>query len=301
MPATNQRPRFGARDLVYAVLDETTDIVGGTPTYGSVKALAGLGKIGINPNDSQATLYGDDQLQHIASTIGKIEVMFDLADILPSAYAEILGHTYASGQILENVVDQPPYIAVGFKLTRTGAPTYEYVWLFKGKLAKPEFSEETKKETINFQSQSFKGIFQPLASSGNWRNRLRTDDTSAPSATISGFFSSVVLTTGADLTAFTLVSGTGSTSAKTVTLTFAKASATNAANGSAQNIQVIKDSDKSIQVPTSYTPGSAGTSPTLVLAFTSIAATAYTVVVNAGLQDTNGVSVTPKSIAVTVS
>jgi hypothetical protein len=110
-----------------------------------------------------------------------------------------------------------------------------------------------------------------------------------------------VLTTGADLTAFTLVSGTGSSSGKTVTLTFSKASATNAANGSAQNIQVIKDSDKSIQVPLSYTPGSAGTSPTLVLAFTAIAATAYTVVVNAGLQDTNGVSVTPKSIAVTVS
>jgi phi13 family phage major tail protein len=222
--AVANRPRFGAKDLVYAVLSEPTDVEGGTPTFGAIKALAGLGKIAVNPNASQATLYGDDQLQHIADTIGKVDVSFDLADILPDAYAEVLGHTYANGQIMEKATDQSPYIAIGFKLTRTGNPYYDYFWLYKGKLSKPDFSSDTKRETINFQAQSFKGVFQPLLANGNWRLRLRTDDANVPAATLSGFFTAVPLTAAADLGALSCVMAKATLN---LTFTFAKVGAGN--------------------------------------------------------------------------
>lgn len=217
--ALSNQPIIGAKDLVYAVLSEASDVAAGTPTYGTVKALAGLGKISVNPNGNISTLYGDDQLLHVADGIGKIDVNFELADMMPSAYAEVLGHTYANGQITENVADSSPYIAVGFKRTRAGAVS-EYFWLYKGKLMKPDLASETKKESINFQSQSFKGLFQPLIANGNWRLRLRSDDVLVPSATLTGFFSTVVLTSAADLGALSCVMGVADTTK--LSFTFSK-------------------------------------------------------------------------------
>ncbi len=295
------RPAIGVKDLVYALLTESSDVAGGTAVYGTVKALAGLGKITVNPNGNAAVLYGDDQAQHVANSIGKIDLSIDLADISPSAYAEILGHTYAAGGVLEKVEDISPYVAVGFKRTHTGSSVETYNWLYKVKFMQPDTSAETKKESISFQSQSLRAIAVPLISSGVWRLQLRTDDENASSSVIAAFFSTVILSASPDLGALTLSSATGDASDKKIILTFAKAGGgtTKIANPSADNITVVLDSNHSIVVPTSYVAGTASETPTVTLTFSSLTEAAHTIVVTAGLKDLNGVSCVVKSVACT--
>lgn len=292
--------RFGAKDLVYAVLTESSDVSGGTPVYGTPATLANLAKIAVNPNGNSSILFADDGPRFVGDTIGKIDVTFDLADISTTAYAEVLGHTVVNGTISEKITDQSPYIAVGFKITRTGG-YYDYMWLLKGKLTKPDISAETKKETINFQMQTLKGQFVALQANDNWRTRIRTDDAAVPAATLAGFFTAPVVSSASDLGAFTLTSGAGSSSAKTITLTFGKAGggSTTVLNASALNVFVILDSSHAVLAPTTYTPGAAGVAPTLVLAFSALTAAAHTIVVTSDLKDANGVPVVAKSIAVT--
>ncbi len=297
------RPVIGAKDLVYALLSETSDVVGGTPTYGTVKSLAGLGKISMNPNGNAAVLYGDDQPLHVADSVGKIDLSFDLADIDPAAYAEILGHTYGAGGVLEKSTDQSPYVAIGFKRTHTGSSVETYYWLYKVKFLKPDNSAETKKESISFQSLSLKAVGVPLISSGVWRLWMRTDDPNASATTLNAFFSTVILSASIDSGAFTLTSGTGVASTKTMVLTFAKAGGGTAtvANASNTNVYAILDSTKEILTPTSFTPGSASTTPTLTIVFSSLTAAAHTVFVESTLKDNNGIPCVAKAITVTPS
>lgn len=197
--AVNARPVVGMRDVVYAVLSEPSDIVGGTPLYGAVKKLAGSGKISINPNASAGVLYGDDLPLHVADSIGKIDVAVDFADLDPAAEAELLGHRYINGGIVKNADDQSPYVALGFRTTHTGAGVSTLCWLYKGKFIKPDASTETRKESVNFQAKAMKAVFVPLLSSGDWQIKVRTDDPAAPAALVGGFFDNVVLTPTADL------------------------------------------------------------------------------------------------------
>lgn len=294
--------RFGAKDLVYAVLNEASDVPGGTPTYGAVTALANLAKISVNPNGNSAILFADDGPRFAADTIGKIDVTVDLADISTVAGAEVLGHTVVNGVVTELSTDQSPYIALGFKITRTGG-YYDYIWLLKGKLTKPDLSAETKKEGINFQTQSLKGSFVALQANNAWRTRLRTDDATVPAATLAGFFTTVLTTSAADLGALTLTSGAGVSGTKTLTLTFAKAGGgtTTIQAPTADDFQMILDSTKAILTPSSITPGAASVAPTLVVVFSSMTAAAHTIVVTTRVKDANGVSCVAKSIAVTPS
>jgi len=295
------RPAFGASDLVYALQNPGSDVKGGTATYGTVKALAGLGKISVNPNPSIAKLAGDDDArQHIYSAIGKIDVTVELNDMSPSAEAEIMGHTYAAGSIVKGETDQPPTLALGYKVKHTGSSVYTYVWLLSGVFLPPDEANDTKAESVTLRRKSLKAEFYPLVSTGAWEHKLRTDDANASAALIAGFFSTVVQSGSANLAALTLTSGAGDASDKIITLTFNKASGTAAiANASATNVYVILDGSHAILTPTSYAPSVAGATPTLVLTFSSLTAAAHTIVVTADLKDNHGVSCVAKSIAVT--
>lgn len=301
--AYSARPAIGAKDLVYALLSEASDVAGGTATYGTVKPLAGLGKISQNPNGNASVLYGDDQALHVADGVGKIDLGFDLADINPEAYAEILGHTYGAGGVLEKKDDQSPYVAIGFKRTHTGSSVETYYWIYKAKFLKPDSNDETKKESINFRSLSLKAIAVPLASSGVWRLWIRTDDANASAAALAAFFSTVVLSASIDTGALTLTSGAGVASTKTIVLTFAKAGGgtTKIANAAATNITAILDSDQSILVPVSFTPGAASATPTVTILFSALTAAAHTILVTAELKDQNGIACVAKAISVTPS
>jgi len=302
--ALAQRPRIGLKDIVYAVLDESTDVAGGTPSYGTVYPLANSIEMSFDPGSSSASLFADDGLAFSAETTGEMKVTFGNADILPADMARILGHTYANGQVVFNTSDQSPYIAIGAKMLRAGKNgsdlVYDYVWLYKCKLQKPKFDGRTKGSNIEYQTPMLEGLVAKLTSSGDYQMRMRTDDTDAVAATLSGFFTTVVLP-AASLTAVTVGTITGSASGHTITVPFAKGGETFLmAIPDVNQITVsVVSTGALLAGTTTITRSTSGTAPTLILTNSNIAGVAYLVSVTADVQDTNGVKVTPKSQLVT--
>lgn len=302
--ALAQRPRIGLKDVVYAVLDESTDVVGGTPIYGTVYPLANTLDLSFDPGSSSASLFADDGLAFSAETVGEMKITLGNADILPEDMARILGHTYANGQVVDNTLDQSPYIALGAKMLRSGKDStnlvYDYVWMYKCKLSKPKFDAKTKGASIEYQTPMLEGLVAKLTSSGNYRMRMRTDDPNAVAATLSGFFTTVTLPS-ASLTAVTVGTITGDDSDNIITIPFAKGGETfqMAIPTTAQITVSVVSTGALLAGTTTITRSVAGVAPTLVLTNTNITNVAYLVSVTADVQDTNGVHVTPLSQLVT--
>lgn len=303
--ALAQRPRIGLKDVVYAVLDEASDIVGGTPSYGTVYPLANSLDLSFDPGSSSASLFADDGLAFAAETTGEMKITLGNADILPADMARILGHAYALGQIVDNSLDQSPYIAIGAKMLRSGKDStnlvYDYIWMYKCKLQKPKFDAKTKGASIEFQTPMLEGLVCQLTSSGNYRLRMRTDDSNAVPATLTGFFSTVVLPS-ASLTAVTV--GTpfvGALGAKTITIPFAKGGETfSMAVPNAKDITIsIVSTGLLIAGTTTITASAASAAPTLVLTNANLTGVSHLVTVTSDVKDVNGVSVTATSRLVT--
>lgn len=304
MAVAVRKGAIGIQDVVYAVLNESTDIAGGTPTYGTVTSLAGGMKFDVKKNAGLTTLYADDHAALTAAYQGKTAVACELYDVDPASYATVLGASYANGVVQETPLDVSPYVAVGYKILYYGNGTsyYKYIWLLKGRFSKPDEGGETKKDTITFQSLTLNAEFVDLIANGNRETWIRTDDAAANATTITNWFNNPIISNSMDVGAFTLTSGTGVISTKTFTLTFAKAGGgtTTVSDASTVNVAIAPASTGTLIPLTSFTPGSASTTPTLaVVTSATLTGVAYTVFVTSQLHDANGVSVVQKAITVT--
>lgn len=148
--------RIGVDNLVYAPLTKDTDT---ELTYGVVKKLPGVMKISINPNSSTETAFYDDGPGESASTLGDIEVEIEKAELSIDERAALLGHELTEkGVLVYGAADSAPYVALGFRTLKSNG-SYKYVWLMKGKFAEPEDSNETKGDSVSFQSDTLNGSF----------------------------------------------------------------------------------------------------------------------------------------------
>ena len=214
------RPRIGLSNVVFAVLDEATDISGDTPTYGAITPLANALELSFDPAGNEAMLFADDGPAFLADNLGEMKLTFGIADISPANLATILGHTYANGITQESPTDQSPYIAIGARKLRSGKQgsslVYDYFWLLKVKLMKPKEDAKTKGATIEFQTPMLEGMAVQLAANGIYRNWLRTDDANASSTSITNWFSQVVIDADADLGALNVAVAKSTTKANFV-------------------------------------------------------------------------------------
>ena len=306
------RPIIGLEGLKYAVLTESSDVSGGTPSYGTIYDLPGVVDMNWNPNASLTPLYGDDGLLIVGETVGDMKLDITLTDVAAQDLANMLGNAYVNGIVAGNTTDPSAYIAIGGKILRNGKDgsgnqAYEYVWFPKVKLTKPSFDYKTKESKIVFQTAKMTGQVAKLIANGNYKLSARTDDTNVIATTLTNWFTTVVTGTSVDLTALTCVATTGSGATKTALLTFSKASASgvipftmSAATiaAMASTVQCLLASSGALQTCT-YALLSAGTgysnSTITVTATTPVAATAVYFAVGAipGLVDGSGVSVTP--------
>lgn len=224
-----QRASIGLAGVKYAVLTDSTDVSGVTPpTYGTIYDLPGAISLGWEPGSSSSTLFADDGAYDTAETVGEMAVTLNVADITPENYARLLGHTYAGGSVAEKSTDSSPYIALMFKVLKSGkdaaTAVYEYFTIYKIKLQKPSLTNNTKGSGIEFQTPTFEGKAVKLNYNDAYRLRCRTDDAAVAAAFLSGFFSAIPFQS-ADLTALTctIAEGTAGNAGKIIA-TFAKAS-----------------------------------------------------------------------------
>ena len=153
--------RIGCDHLVYAPMT-TEDTATTPPVYGEVVNAPGVMSININPNGSLETLFADDGPMETASTLGKIDVEIQKNELTTQNKADLLGHEIdANGAVVYGDSDVPPHVAIGFRTLKSNGK-YRYVWLYKGKFTEPEDANETKGDSINFQSDTISGQFMKL-------------------------------------------------------------------------------------------------------------------------------------------
>jgi len=196
--------RIGCDNLVYAKMT-TEDTPIAAPVYDEITSAPGVMHININPNASLATAFYDDGPGETASTLGNIDVEIQKNALTPQNKADLLGHTIdANGGVVYADNDTPPWVAIGFRTLKSNGK-YRYVWLYKGRFADPEDNNETKADSINFQSDTIRGQFvklnYPVAvatglSKRVWKYEVDADSTDANEVTIGTWFDEVKMPSG---------------------------------------------------------------------------------------------------------
>lgn len=196
--------RIGCDHLVYALMT-TEDTPEAAPVYGEPKSAPGVMSLNINPNGSVDTLFADDGPFDSASTLGKIEVEIQKAYLTTAEKADLLGHAIDSkGALVYGGSDTPPYVAIGFRSLKSNGH-YRYVWLYKGRFIDPEDNNETKGDSINFQSDTINGNFVKLSHKIKigtkevqpWKYEADEDADKIDATMLSGWFTAVVMPTPA--------------------------------------------------------------------------------------------------------
>lgn len=192
--------RIGCDNLVYVPMT-TEDTKETAPVYGTVVPAVGVMSLNINPNGSQETLFADDGPMETAATLGKIEVEIQKAELTTKNKADMLGHQIdEKGGLVYGDNDVSPWLGIGFRTLKSNGK-YRYVWLYKGKFTEPEDNNETKGDSINFQSDTIKGQFVKLnyaytvngKTTRPWKYEMDEDNESADAATMASWFSTPVM------------------------------------------------------------------------------------------------------------
>lgn len=197
--------RIGCCDFHYAKMT-TEDTINTAPAYGTPTAAPGLMSLNINPNASVDTLFADDGPMETAVTIGAVEVEIQKNYLSTQNKADLLGKVIDSkGGLVSSASDIPPWVAVGFKSLKSNGK-YRYVWLYKGKFMDPEDNNETKGDSINWQSDTITGNFVRLLFSYQvgdkkttpYKYEMDEDDTAVSAETLASWFTEVTLPTAGD-------------------------------------------------------------------------------------------------------
>lgn len=297
----NEAPKIGLDNVVIAeVLSDDANGI----SYGSVIPLKGAVNATINPNSSVATDYADNGAFFAVNDRGNTELALEMIDVDPDVLATMLGQKKSGGVTVETSLDQSPYFAFGFRVWLAGKDAngnnrYEYRWYAKGKFSVPEAGGSTKTESISFghlnmTAQFVQTQFIPNGQDGGTIcTKIRTDDPSVPSATISNWFNAPVTSTAVDTTALTV---TAALSNGNVVFTGSKASGASFtfAQGTAKVGDTILVTDASGEaVKGTLAFSAASTTPTITFTPLAEEEPPATVAITNGLKDSFGVGATP--------
>lgn len=179
---------IGVSHLTFAEL--LTDPAAGTgvATYKAPTRIPGAITANVNPNASSETLFADDGPYETAATIGQIELEINVADLPLELQAKLFGHTLTEdGILIRKATDIPPWVAVGFKSLKSNG-AYRYTWLAKGKFSLPEQNNETKGDSIQFNTPTATGTFVKRECDDEWERHADEDATGFKPETATNWF-----------------------------------------------------------------------------------------------------------------
>ncbi|MNB67613.1 hypothetical protein D3C87_865230 [compost metagenome] len=288
--------QIGVSNFVYALLLD--DPITGVATYGTPVRIPGLISANINPNSANATLFAENGPYETASTIGEIGLEVNVADLPLETQAELFGHTMENGVLIRKSGDVPPWVAVGYKSLKSNGH-FRYTWLLKGKFALPEQSNETKGDSISFQTPTASASFVKRECDDQWERQLDEDSVDyAPSQGAAWFNdpygSLTVDTVPPSVSISPAANATAVPVTASVVFTFDKEILTSTAT--TDNFSLIKTSDGSL-VPGSLTISASKKVVTFKSTANLAAASQYTAIVTSNVKGLNGVKIVAAKIS----
>jgi phi13 family phage major tail protein len=293
---------IGLKNVVYAKLINDPDFGTGVATYETPVRIPGAITASINPNSSTETLFADDGPYETASTIGQIGLELNVADLPMEIQADLLGHTIVGGVLQRKSSDIPPFIAVGFMSLKSNG-SYRYTWLNKGKFSLPEQANQTKADSINWNTPTISGSFLKRECDDEWERHIDQDFVDYVPSQGANWFNnpygdSLDVTVPTLTTSVPVTGATAVAVGATVVLTFSEPMALSTLNTG--NISLYNDTSGN-GVAAGLSVNAARTIVTLTPTAALAAATKYRVVMSAGLKDAGGNSFVARSITFTTA
>lgn len=185
----------GLTNLHYAKL--LTDVApegttAGTCTYDTPIRIPGAITANFSPNAANDTLFADDGPYDTASTLGAMTLELNVADLPPAVRADLLGADYdtATGVLKHSSEDIPPYVAVGMSVKKSNGAD-RYIWYLKGKFTAPDDNNQTKADSINWNTPTITGNFLKRDADNLWRAAIDTDDPAVTATMKNAWFTNV--------------------------------------------------------------------------------------------------------------
>src|SRR5690606_20531342 len=92
----------------------------------------------------------------------------NVADLPLEVQADLFGHELTEdGILIRRANAVPPWVAVGYKTLKSNG-SYRYTWLAKGKFVEPEQSNQTKGDSIEFNTPTTVGNFVRRECDDEW-------------------------------------------------------------------------------------------------------------------------------------
>lgn len=169
---------IGVSNVVVWELESDPAPGSGPATYKTPKALPGVISANINPNATTATLFADDGPYESAASQGEISLELNMAELSLADQAFLLGHTIEDGILVRKGADSPPTVAVAFRSLKSNGK-YRYTTLTKGKFSLPEQNNQTKADSIEFNTPTITGAFLKRTCDDQWQRQADEDDPEA--------------------------------------------------------------------------------------------------------------------------
>lgn len=179
---------IGLTNLHYAEM-LTDDAEAGTFSYDAPVRVAGAITANFSPNAANDTLFADDGPYESAYTLGAMTLELNVADLKPQHRAFLLGETYENGVVKSSSESIPPYVAIGMSVKKSNGAD-RLIWYLKGKFSPPDENNQTKSDSINWNTPTITGNFLKRDADNMWRIAVDTDDTSVSAAVIANWFTS---------------------------------------------------------------------------------------------------------------
>ena len=152
---TTKKARTGLKNLYFAIMTEDTR---DTISYETPFYAPGVISIEVNPNVNSATLYTDNKASIFYSTIGSVEVTIGKDSLPDDLLKKLLGRDSVGAINYITNKYSAPYVAMMYEQTYDN-DTSSFVKLYKGKFSEPSQSNETKGDSVNFQTGEIVGTF----------------------------------------------------------------------------------------------------------------------------------------------
>lgn len=139
-------------DLFIATITADTDAA---YTPGTPESLAPVATIARETAVNTKTRYYSGAALFTDTSEGETKLTIAIPGLTVKGRATLLGKTYdaAAGQMYDDGVANPPYFAIGYRVSRPN-DIAEYAWLLKGKFSIPKDEAETKTDSINEKTLS---------------------------------------------------------------------------------------------------------------------------------------------------
>ena len=159
--------KIGLNNLWYAKLTEALD---GTPSYDGAKSFGKAITANASISNNSATLYADDALAESDTSFQSGSLSLTTDDDRDTVFADLLGHAIdASGNIIRNVNDVAPYVAIARIIVKlvNNVKLYKVELLYKVKFSEPSQEDNTRGESVEFSTPTIEGQISALAN-GKW-------------------------------------------------------------------------------------------------------------------------------------